>query len=379
MKKLILAASSLLLALLLADVVLRVRRAWRDRVKNTWPDPVLHHKWAPSRTTIDRARSIPYALTINAQSWVEEYDVVRENPVGVFRMFYVGDSTTQGVVAPEYKMVELVERELNRRCEGSGVRFEVINTGTSSYSFLNYYLLIRTILLDYAPDLVVINVDMTDMINDYVYRQSAVTDAAGAVAAIRPPAEDFRFQYLMGPEGVVRREEMPALYRFLVKHSGIFYYLERVRGRDDWRRIEAGLDVDESANWLSMVWSQEVRQNIDASMAVLAKTVAALRSRGVRVALTGVPHYGQYTGALSSEPHAVLGWFARSNRVPYLNVYEALDDKIGGSGQAEYYWAEDPSHFNREGNRIWAEAQLAFLLDPGNGLLPSYPGHGQDD
>lgn len=368
MKKMLLALSSFLVCLVCADVALQVRRSWRDRVRDTWPDPVLHHRWAPSRTTIDRARSVPYPLTVNAQSWVEEYDVSKDKPAGVYRIFYVGDSTVQGVVAPEYKMVELVEQGLNRSAAG-GLRHEVINTGTSSYSFLLYYLMIKTQLLDYHPDLVVINIDMTDLVNDYVYRQSAVFEESGVVVAVSPPEEDVRFRYYSTPEGVVRREERPRACRWLSSWSGIAYYLARLADRAQWRAIEAGFDLDESANWLKKEWSPEIRGNIDASMTVLADTIRLLRRHGVKVCVTGVPHYGQYTGALSDRPHAVLEQLARSNDVPYLNSYEALMGAMKGSRQSDYYWAEDPSHFNRDGNRVWAEAQLAFLRDPGLGLL----------
>jgi lysophospholipase L1-like esterase len=365
-KKLLLALSSLLVCLLCADVALQVRRAWRDRLKDELPDPVLHHKWAPSRTTSDRARSIAYPLTINAQSWVETYDVIREKPPRVCRIFYVGDSTVQGVVAPEHKMVELVEKGLN--AAGAEVRYEVVNTGTSSYSFLLYYLLIKTQLLEYDPDLVVINIDMTDVVNDYVYRKSVMTQD-GEIVGVRPPEEDFRFRYATTPEGVVSRHELPWLRQWFVRHSGLAYYLERLAERKQWQQIKTGLNLDESANWLKQEWTPEIRRNVDQSLSVLADTIRLLKKHQVKVLVTGVPHYGQYTGTLSAQPHAALNQVAEAEGVPYLNSYNALEGVIKGSRQSDYYWAEDPSHFNIEGNRIWAEAQLGFLLDPANGLL----------
>jgi len=368
MKKLLLAFLSFAVCLVCADLALQVRRSWRNRAKDEWADPVLHHKWAPSRTTIDHARSIPYPLTVNSQSWVEDYEISKAKPAGVYRIFYVGDSTTQGVVAPEYKMVELVERGLN--ASAVGVRYEVINTGTSSYSFLLYYLLIKTRLLEYNPDLVVLNIDMTDVVNDYVYRKSVVTNEAGEIVAVRPPEEDFRFRYYTTPEGVVHRNELPGWRQWLSSWSGLAYYMERLVDRKQWRKIEAGFRLDESANWLKKEWSQEIRGNIDESMAVLTSTIQLLKHHGIKMLVTGVPHYGQYTGLLSARPHAALAQVAAANHALYLNSYEALKGAIAASRQSDYYWAEDPSHFNIEGNRIWAEAQLAFLLDPANRLLP---------
>lgn len=356
-----------------ADIALQVRRARRDALKDTFPDPVLHHVWAPSRTTIDRHRSIHYPLTINGQSWVETYDVSPAKPRGTYRAFYVGDSTTQGVVAPERKMVEIVERELNRRLGHDGLRFEVINTGTSSYSFLNYYLLIKTKILDYAPDLIVINVDMSDVVNDCVYRRSAERDEGGAVMAIRPPEEDPRFQYFMSPEGVVERKKMPAVYEWFAGHSGIFYYVNRFIDRRQWLAIESGLNTDRAGNWMAKRWTPEIERNVEASMGVLRKTIRMAQGRGVKIGVTTVPHYGQYTGQQSARPHEMVRMVCEEAGVPCLDTHGALADRISGSRISDYYWSTDPSHFNVEGNRLWAEAQSAFLLDSANGLLPVYP------
>ena len=363
-RKLLLALGSLVVSLVCVDVALQARRVRRNALKDTWPDPVLHHKWAPSRTTIDRARSTPYPLTINAQSWVEAYDVSEEKPAGTYRIFYVGDSTTQGVVAPEYKMVEIVERELK---VGRHTPYEVINTGTSSYSFLLYHLLIKTRLLAYAPDLIILNIDMTDAINDYVYRQTAVMDESGHVVAVRPPEEDFAFQYLTTPEGVVQRQPLSPLRRWLTSGSGLAYYIERYLERKRWRAIEAGLPLDETANWMRSPWSDEVSGSVDRSLSILTETIALLRSNGVAVAVTSVPHFGQFTGLQSAEPHTCLETWAEREGVPFLNGSTALRSVIEGSAQSEYYWPSDPSHFNAAGNAIWAEAQLEFLLP----LLPN--------
>ncbi len=62
------------------------------------------------------------------------------------------------------------------------------------------------------------------------------------------------------------------------------------------------------------------------SMRVLSAAITFWRERGVPVVVTGVPHYLQYEGSWSTRPHAVL---ARTT--------------------------------TEAGNRIWAEAQLAFL------------------
>ncbi len=331
-------------------------------------DMLLHHIWVPRRVTIDGSRGVPYPLAINSQSWVETYDVKREKDAGVTRVFYLGDSNTQGVVAPEHKMVELVEKGLNAAYAGSSHRFEVINTGTSSYSFLQYFLLAKMTLPDYAPDLVVINVDMSDVANHAVYRRHVVVGDDGEPAAIPPKASA---RYILTPEGHATVCSRFVLPHMLTDHSDFFYLVDlAVRSV---RISAASRNIDKSANWLDAAWSESVDDEVRNAMAVLRATLRLLKSRGTKVAVTGVPFYGQYSGELSDRPHTVLARAAAEEAVPFLNSFEALEELVAGTLVARYYWETDPTHFNVEGNRIWADVQLAFLLDPVHGLLPPRP------
>ena len=81
----------------------------------------------------------------------------------------MGDSNTQGLVDDEYKTCSSLEAKLNNHYKSLPINFEIINTGTSSYSTLIYYLLIRDYLTKYNPDMVILNIDMTDVPNDYFY------------------------------------------------------------------------------------------------------------------------------------------------------------------------------------------------------------------
>ncbi len=375
-KKLLLLAVSLMFCAAILEIGSRLitrHRFTQDpptRRQYKMDHPVLHHVWVPSKVTIDRHRSIPYPLIINSQGWVEEYDVSLAKPANTYRVFYLGDSNVQGVVAPAQKMVEIVERELNFRYADKGVRFDVINTGTTSYSFLQYFLLLKTKLLEYAPDLVMINVDMTDVVNDAVYSKRLVRRRNGEITAIRP---DHASRYAMTPEGYSRFDAHFYLPGWVVNASDLFFLIDVCL-----RRCLLNSDVqneDQEANWLAIEWSDQIRANVAESMNTLSLAIRLLRRNGVKVGVTGVPHYPQYTGQWSARPHEILAEVAEREGAAYLNSYEALKAKIAGSKVGEYYWAEDPTHFNAPGNKIWAEAQLSFLLDPANGLL----GSGQRD
>lgn len=363
-----LAVIIIVFALLLEGASRLIGRRMFERLalsrKTIMEDPVLSHIWIPSMKKLDNVRSIPYFLITNKQSWAEEYDIEPKKPDNVYRIFYVGDSSVQGVVAGEYKMTEIVERELNRAHMDKDIKFEVINTGTSSYSFIQYYLLIKTKLLEYAPDLVVLNIDMTDVVNDAVYRRCALKNKEGEFIAVLPELTD---KYVMMPHGYLEVKGLN-LPHSLTKNSDFLYLADRIITHFLIKRHMGR--IDRSADWLNKEWSEEIIENVNESMKTLSKTVALLRDNNIKVFITGVPVYPQYNGDWSARPHEVLRQAAEKEGVSYLNSCEDLKSKIKGTEQTDYFWANDESHFNIEGNRIWADAHLAFLLNPANELLP---------
>ena len=345
-------------------------------------DDLLHHKWTPELISIDSDRSVPYTLYINKQSWVEQYDVQIKKPENTYRIFYIGDSNTQGVVAPEKKMVEIVEKRLNEIYAPRGNRIEVINTGTSSYSIILYYLLIKNRILQYSPDMVVINIDMTDVPNDYTYKKSAVFDSNGDPVAIPQSRDTFNKYYVLTPHGGV---EIPRLVRLKLALSERFrivhlldylydkYIIQRqpsAAGKMKISKILAAQEGEQQpADWLSLDWTDSIKENVDYSMHLLELTIKLLQANHIKAVVTGVPHYPQYTGEWSARPHDVLEETCRKNNCLFLNSYQALKPDITNTEKTKYYWATDPTHFNESGNVLWAKVQLDFLLNNKNKLL----------
>lgn len=355
--RILLLLASLVISLVTIELAARWVRVVRDQNKRVIGDPVLHHVWPPRNR----------AIGSNGQSWLKTYDVAFNKPGNTYRIFYLGDSNVEGAVAREHKMVEIVERELNNRWEKSGLKFEVINTGTGSYSFLLYYLLIKTKILRYAPDLVVVNIDMTDVFDDNFYRNFVVTDGTGEIVAIRP---HYYHRYFMTPGGVVEVKAKSKLHQWLREHSAIGDLVDRLIFRLGYYGELKNLDDNKTANWLARVWTEDIEKNVTESMRVLRLTLRLLKRNGVKVFVTGVPHYPQYTGQWSDRPHRVLEQVASEEGTPYLNSYEKLKPLIARAELEKYYNRGDLRHFNIEGNRIWARAQLEFLLEESNGLLP---------
>jgi lysophospholipase L1-like esterase len=316
---------------------------------------------------------------------MEQYSVDQTPAKNTFRIFYLGDSNTQGVVDYGDKMVDLVEQKLNMHYQHSEVRFEVINTGTSSYSILQYYLLSKIIIPPYSPDLVVINVDMTDVVNDCVYRQTSVLDDRFLPKAIKADGTNL----LMTPHGA-RAIPIPIRFdSFLNHYSAAYRELSRIvrENQDKYFNLVANSHLC-AIDWLTDPWDDETKKNVEYSMFVLTNTIKLLLEQDISIVVTGVPHFPQYAlgywnmndpdalpphpkhgvGPWSTKPHDYLRLTTESAGGLFLNSFDALKPYMINAKQTDYYYSNDPTHFNVAGNSIWADAQFRFLLD--SGILP---------
>jgi lysophospholipase L1-like esterase len=374
-KRLALSASSLLVFLLVLEGAARILEPDAPGTAGAGnamviPDTILNHKWAPDLALRYPSHGFEYVLETNGQSWVEVDDIPIEKPADSYRIFFVGDSNVQGLVNRREKLVERIEVALGREYESSDLRIEVINTGTTSYSTLLYYLLVKTVLLQFEPDLVVINVDMTDVANDAHYRKLAIYDDQDLAAAVLPAKEADRNRYRLTPFGTVELTTAARWRSGWIERSAIARRIDdvakRLRGTGKARH---GLPKAKG-HWLAHDWDKQTSENVAFSMRYLERTLALLAEHGVASYVTGVPHYPQFSGEWSARPHRALERAAVEAGALYLDSFEALEAEVASAGPSAYYWADDPTHFNVEGNRIWADAHLAFMRRNRAELLP---------
>ena len=379
-KKLLFSMLALILAFGFLEVVARVA-VWMyhpfGRINAiVMADPVMHHTYIPSSSP----KGLPYTLRINSQSWPEDHDIEQRKPAGVYRIFMVGDSNTQGYVDPQARWVTIVGKELNNRARRDGtskIRYEVINAGRVSYSPLLYYLHIKNQILSYSPDLVVINVDMTDCRDDAAYRLTMRINNVGEVVGVTPTRGLLDVHGLiMTPAGIRRPTLWERRSEWLIEHSALLAYLQLAVSRmADYSSslhnlrdaVSARANAETNgfpkvfyANWLDKTWTKEVENNIAFSMGMLGKSIELLKSNHVGCMVVGVPHYPQFTGALPTRPFEVLADTARQHQVLYLNLYAALYPHIANTKQSDFYGKDDFMHFNVPGNRLWADAFLKF-------------------
>ncbi len=368
----------MLLGLAVVEAALRIARMAVDPVTQGLPlqkDEILHHVWMPNANVAQAGNGITYVVKTNAQGWAADHDVRKAKPAGTYRIFYVGDSNTHGIVPLEQRMVEIVSKILRKIGKESRIDFEVINTGVSSFSILNYYLLVKTRLIEYSPDLIIINIDMNDVGCDALYRLQTKYDANGRPTAIMPAGPDTGTRYLFTPTGVVDRGEEHPIYMWFVRHCAIAYFIDpyilKLRLSNE-RTTALGvvIKIDDDQTWISRNWNDNVEKNVAYSMTILGYCLDELRERGIKVVITGVPHLPQYTGEWSALPHLVLQRTAESHGALYIDTFGRIAERCPRNQLAELYFKSDTTHFNQRGNALWAEIQLDFLLDPANRLMP---------
>jgi lysophospholipase L1-like esterase len=357
-------------------------------------DYLLHHRWPPYEKEvctvplIDKpGPALRFIRMHNRQGWSADHDVETRKPAGTFRIFYVGDSFTEGFLVPQEDTVpSLVERELNKAARAKGFTYEVINAGVRGYSPTLYYILVRYVLFEYSPDLIVVNVDMTDDYDDWKYAHTVVADSEGNPRAC-PPGE------LAGRKGSGDTKEGAAdpstiwnrISLFLSKHSFTYNLAYKIThgsllepDRDPAvERNEAGEPLYNHWMWCQYDWDELTNKNVARTLDLLRRLAILCQKNNVKLLYTSVPHYQQYSGNIygegkprwTSRPHYEIQKLSKSLGVPYLNSFEALAPSITGSPQTAYYYYED-FHFNPRGYGIWAAAHVRFLTDRRNGLLP---------
>ena len=288
----------------------------------------------------------------------------------------------------EGSVPSIVERELQRRATDVDRRFEVINTGTASYSPTIYYVLLRHVLLDYEPDLVVINIDMTDDFDDWKYLETLITDEEGNPVAV-PRRNIYSAAYIDTESGPLTATLRQKVVLFLYSNSYTYHFvgraMERVFGVND--ASEPAPSPDDVApdtyrrfSWCAYEWTEETERNVARTLDLLRRIVRLAREHDVRVMFASVPHYQQFAPAKagaerpewSDRPHREIARVASELGVPYLNSLEALRPLVEGTAQTDFYYAGD-MHFNPRGYEAWAAAHVDFLSDPSKGVLVEPP------
>ena len=352
------AAVSLPIGIAAVEACLRLSAVFSPPVVPVIGDPLLNHVWNPGVTvehTEHKVRGVPpYTHHYNAQSWIADYDIQETKPAGAIRIFMVGDSFVEGTCPMDRNAPAVLAAHLREHG-----RFEVINTGTGSYSPVLYYLLLTSRIVRYHPDIVVINVDMSDVFDDFLYRQSAQMNAQGQMVAV-PAQTEFSRRYRRTMYGIRALTAAERAFRFF---SPYLLLARRLGGSMEVLNdgtIPPRRDLPALFDWCREPWDTRTAESVSFSMEMLRKSLWFLKENKITVILSAVPHLEQFDGRFSLRPLAEVQRIAEEESVPYFDLYAALRAKLGAEMAQRVYLRGD-MHFNELGYKIWGAALSEFM------------------
>ena len=362
-----------LLGVLLSEAVLRLPIPGVGYDLPRARDPVLNHRWLPNaRFTLYwyEALGVPaYERVTNSESWFLGRDLTKRKQPDEYRIFFVGDSFVEGICPQAETMPALVEKRL---AQSAAARIEVVNAGTFSYSPLLYYLLIKTKVLAYAPDVVLINVAMNDVFDDFVYEKSLERDERGEPIACGAGGA-FAREYVRTTDYIRRKSRAERILAALEDYSRVARILN-VRLFDLMNsKIGPAPGMPLPGDWCREPWSEQTVASTRFSMDMLRSAVRLLKTHGVKVVLSAVPLREQFEGKLSTKPLEAIRAIAQEEQAPFFDAYAALQRIFAHRAPAAFYIPGD-MHFNTRGNAAWAEAYDDFLAAE---VLPP-PAQGSD-
>jgi hypothetical protein len=188
------------------------------------PDPVHHHRMVPNSHSEFHQRDFSYVQRVNNLG-LRGADRPSAKPPHSYRMVMLGDSFTMGKgVGDDQTFSVVLERRLHEALAScGGPPIEVINAGVDSYAPLLSYLQLKHDLLPLDPDMVILNLDNSDLVQEAAYRRMAVRNYNGEIIAV--PQKRRRESV---SERVRRWTEQHLFFTRLV-----FYYANRLMGYRD--------------------------------------------------------------------------------------------------------------------------------------------------
>ena len=208
-----------------AEVVLRLSTP-REIMRYFFvaPDATLHHRFIPG--AVGRYQSTEFNTSYRISSaGLRDREFAVPKPAGIFRILMLGDSFTEGdgVEAQETFSKRLESMLAGRFGEG---HVEVVNAGVGSYSPLLEYLYLTKSGLALAPDMVILNYDLSDAFDDITYSKLARFTPGGIpLGAAAPDAEGENPGVLVRVKDFFK--DHTRLYNFI--RVRIDRYLEGVR------------------------------------------------------------------------------------------------------------------------------------------------------
>ena len=331
-------------------------------------DSTINHKFIPGAKGQYETTEFNVPYTINSRG-LRDHEFPLEKPRGTRRILMLGDSFTEGDgVRSEDTFSHRLQVLLDSAYTPGS--WEVINAGVGSYSPLLEYIYLTQKGLAFAPDLVILNFDLSDVYDDINYTARARYDSHGVPVGVEAETQEVPHNWaearLLGVKDFFK--DHTRLYNFI--RLRIDRYLEGAR-----RKMNVSGDVH--FDKYAMLRENYVPRDSDWDLAFrdIRLIRDTLKARGIEFWLTVYP-YGlqvspkewrsgrQFWGfkpdtVYSTRPQEIMETFCIQNDIAVINM---CSDFLQASRTAFPLYYDYNGHWQPEGHAIVARRLFRSVL-----------------
>lgn len=325
-------------------------------------DPVYEHSYAPNCYSRFTSFEWDTEVNINAEGFRDDEMASKEQ--FDLRILMLGDSMTWGYgVEKEETFSEVLQQRLRMK----GIYADVINAGATSYSPTLEYLLLKNKGLSYEPDVVILNLDMSDIQDDYNYEQRAEFDQEGNLARVSGIKGQTTLLYKI-------RNKMQ-LNRFIFdKLNLIDSRFVKKEGAQKTKTMPLGDPKTDRYAILRDMPVQDEAEHWNRTFHYLSLINELCKENGITFILTLYPYgvqvspeewnlgrhmFGFAPDAVHSDaPQQKVKKYAEENGIMYVEML----DSFQASDTFPLYFPYD-GHINRDGHTLAAEVLYSSLVE----------------
>jgi hypothetical protein len=271
------------------------------------------------------------------------------------KLVFMGDSFMEGLGADDTIPVHVKDYFKRERHHS----ICVFNAGCTSYSPTIYIPQAKKLIPAIRPDFVVIDIDETDLFDDYYrYRALVVRDGSGAIAGVK--ASPIAFTFHDGLQNV--RNKPFYLYRLVAKlyFTQVAYpaaYARSIAGRPTTLDEISGLPAGEERRRYAAAL-----EYFEATLDELTRTVIERMGSPDRLIYLHHPHLGHVAATGTPYNHVLVDAIREVASRHGVRFYDATDDlKADFAATPERYYIPDDMHFNALGLRAYGLAVARYL------------------
>jgi hypothetical protein len=327
-------------------------------------DAYVHHRLVPDSWSRIEQPDFSYVQRVNKLG-LRGKETTVEKPAGVVRILVLGDSFTMGKgVQDDETFAVLLEKALNER--GSSAcparKFEVLNGGVDSFAPVLSNIALRRDLGKFAPDLIIENLDVSDLAQEAAYRSQASREN-GAIVAV--PNEGRK------SSATDRMRDWIDQHLFFTRAA--LYYLSKstASGEITVRSVATHANHEIVAYTLKDDKLPRDAQWHDLFESILAmKTFAGQIDAKFALSIYPWAHEisdsewmpGRYTYMSKDETAAdtrpqLVRRLSAENGITLLDTFDAFRRRLG---EEPLYFRQDP-HWTAKGHRVMAESLQSFI------------------